>query len=638
MHVNPGTGPEILLEHGLDIGVRVVDLRLLQLVDTGSELISGMLQNSLDGAAHAVRCEDRYVPQVANIGKRGELRVDDGLVLERGADQLILRRVSDGELESVGDLAQLVLLEGLLHGALVDGHVERIGHIICIDGDTVLAGLAQEEELAVETFDGAGPDSEGIVAAAGPDERLALDGVNDEPIAGVAAMDKGLAGEAVIVEQQCAGRGGVEVDRDLLEVVVEIEVCVLACLVQRVPFLMTYLLVRQQVAGLDLQVDRGGREQADADDVAMDDVVLDDLFVLPLERQAGALAVGDAGEVVKLFGAAGIGVRRDDVVGSESGACQELVELIPRRHDHVVVVQRVLEYRIGDAVSDRDCLGVAAGQCEQALDQTAVEIAIGEDDLVLEVVIDLLPHSGDPLARQQAKLRYQIRQTGAAAGWIDDPVEVGGDSLLGQIMFAVNQGRDADGVVEHDRVDQAVGIGEEDGRDNARNRVGGRHDLRPCVCGLFDDERDYAIQIFCQIDAQPERDELFAAGLVAVNRSVVDAAALRESKLDFPLGTADVHRIAARARIDDQVSHRPQIDAVDKDTVVAGARENLDALDVEQLTQFDAGAVDALHDTAFTVRLGEHIEGVGEHGTHDSDGVEAGAAVDLDIGVLDVDQ
>ena len=118
-------------------------------------------------------------------------------------------------------------------------------------------------------------------------------------------------------------------------------------------------------------------------------------------------------------------------------------------------------------------------------------------------------------------------------------------------------------------------------------------------------------------------------------RDLLDLGALELRNGDAEVARRAAHQdgVVAQAGVDLQLQAVQR--AVEVHGVVATTGEQLQPFDVLDLRNVQPGAEDALH-LAPVHKLGEDVEGVVDLGAHHHHGVEAGAAVDADGGVLHI--
>ena len=394
-----------------------------------------------------------------------------------------------------------------------------------------------------------------------------------------------------------------------------------------------------QVACLQRHRARRSRHQADPDQVIEDDVVGGQFTVLRVKLQAVAVAIHDGAEGIQDIAAAHIRVRHFAVLRREPGVGQEIGQLRARAGNRIIRGQRVLEHRIRHSGANRDVFACAGRKRFKACGQAVIGIAVGEDDLVLQVVGHHLAHRRRGRLRQGGKTRHQVgcAHAGRRSGK-HDARGVGLDIFLGQLARLEHQVAGALLVVEDDRIVQAVRIEHQHRIADAAEVVHRLHGALAGVGRQHDVVGHHAVELFGQADVQPEPDRGLAGALIAGHVGKIGAPAGREVHVEHQLFAAEEHAVAAGAGVDHHVGNGAQVHAVHVHPVVAGAGDDLQSLDVEQLAQLDAGAVDALHRLAVGVQIGEHIEGVAQYRADDGHRIETGAAVDLDVGVFHIHQ
>ena len=225
----------------------------------------------------------------------------------------------------------------------------------------------------------------------------------------------------------------------------------------------------------------------------------------------------------------------------------------------------------------------------------------------------------------------------SSGGWVVNLRAVRGDLLLVEDAVIKDQVGGTRQIVDDNAVEIALRVTHHHRVVNAFNRRCRSYHLGAAECRLNNIEGNNAWRKLGLIDTQSEVNRQFAIGQVAVHGGVVGTLASGIIEIKFKLRPAESHEIAAGACIDKQISDRTHINAIDINPIVPCAGDDLDPFDIEEFAKFHASAKNTLYGLAVLL-LSEDIESVCEHSSDNGHGVKSGTAINLDIGILDINK
>ena len=311
--------------------------------------------------------------------------------------------------------------------------------------------------------------------------------------------------------------------------------------------------------------------------------------------------------------------------------------------EHGIGLERRLHFVQADPGRERDKPGCRARQRCQLVEQRLGGILVGETHVVLDGVVQHAARVVGGIAERRDQHRGQVARGAGQRNFrrVEACIAL---AQIGAVQAQCRAGALAQ-VIDH-LVEQAAAAVDGHRRHKGRQVVRLRHHDARVLGRIVDGERHHARAVahlverhavdFANLDVLVER---IPGHVVAFDGRVEQVGIFGEALDDFPRFAADDDGVAARAALDDQFADGAHIGAVQVDRVVAAAHQQLQAFDIEQFLQLDAGAVNALHGLAGgRIDLGVDVEGVAQDGADNADGVKTGAAVDGDVGVFHVHQ